>query len=432
MSHEARLLGKRLRRHREKLDLSQMQIASLAGVPCCLVSRVERGIKVRPATQRKIERALKRARPRMSGADVRAKREELGWTQRELADFAGTTPGTISLIERGVFRMTPATLSAIETALTAFETVEAATPFAKTLRDAMTLKGLDQKSVAARARMTEPTVHHALNGGRQSPGTRQKLMAAIQRCPDLVAVDKWKQLRTILRLTPDDLAKQARVDERTIRNAESDRFCPRAAVRARVHRAFEQLSGNRPLEELLSSPPPSLPGDEIRRRREAMGLTQEQLARRIGIADDNTISRIELGEQQPRMRTLAAIEHALANLGGNKGRRLYKSPRSAAPAQNGQPSNGSRLEPLLSEPSAQSLSESQYEFLDALFNVKAFSGAMRATVKEVSEKVDRNAGTMLRVASQLKKLRLVDSQEGRGGGCWLTANGKATVEAARR
>lgn len=51
-------------------------------------------------------------------------------------------------------------------------------------------------------------------------------------------------------------------------------------------------------------------GREIERRREALGMTQEQLARRSGMRQE-TISRIECGRANPTAGTLDALARAL-------------------------------------------------------------------------------------------------------------------------
>jgi len=51
-------------------------------------------------------------------------------------------------------------------------------------------------------------------------------------------------------------------------------------------------------------------GERIRRLREAMGLSQDELAKRAGIGRV-TLSRIENGEQSPRLSTLEALAQAL-------------------------------------------------------------------------------------------------------------------------
>ena len=53
----------------------------------------------------------------LSGAQVRMARAALGWGVRDLADKAGTTPGTISRIENGADAL-GGTLTKIEDALT--------------------------------------------------------------------------------------------------------------------------------------------------------------------------------------------------------------------------------------------------------------------------------------------------------------------------
>jgi len=84
------------------------------------------------------------------------------------------------------------------------------------------------------------------------------------------------------------------------------------------------------------------------------------------------------------------------------------------------------------EQKRKNLNATQHEFLDCLYDLKAFSSEMRATVKEIAERTDRIASTMGRVGSNLKARGLVDACEGSGGGFWLLSQGKRTVEKARK
>ncbi len=57
---------------------------------------------------------------------------------------------------------------------------------------------------------------------------------------------------------------------------------------------------------------PALDGDALRRARERAGLSQNELARRTGLAAGNRVSRWERGEARPRTpRDLHAIAQAL-------------------------------------------------------------------------------------------------------------------------
>jgi len=78
------------------------------------------------------------------------------------------------------------------------------------------------------------------------------------------------------------------------------------------------------------------------------------------------------------------------------------------------------------------LSAQEHDFLDGLFEFKAFSSATRATVDEVANRRQLNTGTLGRTAVGLKEKGLVDSARGREGGYWLTPGGKVVVERARQ
>jgi transcriptional regulator with XRE-family HTH domain len=54
-------------------------------------------------------------------------------------------------------------------------------------------------------------------------------------------------------------------------------------------------------------------GDDIRRERESLGLTQAELARLLGVAM-NTVSRWEIGERIPHPLVLKAVQSVLAEV----------------------------------------------------------------------------------------------------------------------
>jgi transcriptional regulator with XRE-family HTH domain len=58
-------------------------------------------------------------------------------------------------------------------------------------------------------------------------------------------------------------------------------------------------------------PPHRTVGARIAARRAALGLTQGDLADRLGLASPETISRYERGEREPRVSTLSRIAEAL-------------------------------------------------------------------------------------------------------------------------
>lgn len=54
-------------------------------------------------------------------------------------------------------------------------------------------------------------------------------------------------------------------------------------------------------------------GDKIKKMRKSLGLTQEQLAEKIGI-DDKHLSKIENNKHQPAYATLCKISQVLGNI----------------------------------------------------------------------------------------------------------------------
>ena len=70
---------------------------------------------------------------------------------------------------------------------------------------------------------------------------------------------------------------------------------------------------------------PALDGDALRRARDRAGLSQNELARRVGLAAGDRISRWERGEARPRSpRTLHNVARAL----GVDARELLLPPES--------------------------------------------------------------------------------------------------------
>ena len=57
-------------------------------------------------------------------------------------------------------------------------------------------------------------------------------------------------------------------------------------------------------------------GEDIRREREKLGITQDELAKLLGVAM-NTVSRWEIGQRTPHPLTLKAIQTVLAEVKAN-------------------------------------------------------------------------------------------------------------------
>ncbi len=123
---------KGIREAREKADLSQAELAGLAGLSQAYISAIERG-KVSPgsgavtAIMTALEEVRERPNPvktrpqpaylQMNSADIRALRERVGLTQKQLALTAGVSQPYLSLIETGKVRPGPKTTRNIMSAL---------------------------------------------------------------------------------------------------------------------------------------------------------------------------------------------------------------------------------------------------------------------------------------------------------------------------
>ena len=79
------------------------------------------------------------------------------------------------------------------------------------------------------------------------------------------------------------------------------------------------------------------------------------------------------------------------------------------------------------------LGDRQYDVLDTLYDLKAFSPDTKQTTEAVAKKLDVNAPALKEpVADLVKKKKLVDRKRGRAGGLWLNSLGKALVESQRK
>jgi hypothetical protein len=90
---------------------------------------------------------------------------------------------------------------------------------------------------------------------------------------------------------------------------------------------------------------------------------------------------------------------------------------------------------LVAEEAQPALSDRQYETLDALLDLKAFDPAHKATTPEIAKRaVGASAYPkwFKKAIAGLKRLGLVGTKEGRGGGCWLTPAGRAFIQRIRK
>jgi hypothetical protein len=73
------------------------------------------------------------------------------------------------------------------------------------------------------------------------------------------------------------------------------------------------------------------------------------------------------------------------------------------------------------------LSQRQYGILEAMALLKAFNSAKRQTTEAIAERAEgpsANPDSFKTAMAELKRQQFVDTRSGRGGGCWLTADGR--------
>lgn len=111
-----------------------------------------------------------------------------------------------------------------------------------------------------------------------------------------------RKRRLDLGLLQRDVAGQIGVDLKTLCNWERQRTEPEIRFLPAI---FQFLGGD-------PRPRPSTLSERIWAARTALGLTQEVLARRLGV-DPGTVGRWEAGRGKPRKTTLEALARVLAS-----------------------------------------------------------------------------------------------------------------------
>jgi transcriptional regulator with XRE-family HTH domain len=435
--------GKKLQQRRLALGLSRKQLGELAE-PAVSPNRIEQ-IEVwgrsAPDETARLLAALEKAEADCPAPEmIRPRRTLLGWSFATLAEKSRVSIITIWKLEKGLTKANLAILEALDAALRAGEAQPPEDVGAK-LRARRVGAGMRMDDLRDLADVDKGTIS-AIETGKSRPKARtlKKLGAALDAVPAIPTPADVSQRRRALRLTEKELAKAARVAPSTLRQAERNGHYSVKTWR-KLEKALKRLGAGTPL--------PS--GEEVRRERESFGLSLEELAQRAGISVQ-ALWCFEQGRREPTLLTVRAIEAALreARTGGQSGRRrttrlrprasrsakarwasvrvrqAVEQPTTAVQVPTGAPApkgNGQNPRPL---------NQTQHDLLDALLDLKAFNTAMRATTAEVAERTLLNVGTLGRAASQLKKEGLVDSQEGRGGGVWLTESGRGAAEGFRQ
>jgi hypothetical protein len=81
------------------------------------------------------------------------------------------------------------------------------------------------------------------------------------------------------------------------------------------------------------------------------------------------------------------------------------------------------------------LSAKQYRFLQALAVLKAFAPESRCTTEDAvarAEGTGADSASFKAAVAQLAELKLIETKTGRGGGCWLTGEGRALLEKIKK
>jgi DNA-binding transcriptional regulator YiaG len=106
----------------------------------------------------------------------------------------------------------------------------------------------------------------------------------------------------------NDTSQTARLVERLFRDIVGDALTPKETILTAFEHALTKV------REAEAMPEVQLWGEQIRAAREAIGVSQEYLARVIG-ADHTTVSRWESNKAAPRAHDLSRIVRFFARLG---------------------------------------------------------------------------------------------------------------------
>ncbi len=167
----------------------------------------------------------------------------------------------------------------------------------------------------------------------------------------------------------------------------------------------------------------------IRQLQEAANKGEES-HERYGQERDKTLQECQK-LQQIVYQSLSRVQ-ATANKTYAAADKAAQQPISAQPvvpamrpeSEQGQPKDSSVEETPV-------LSERQYEILEAMYNLKATDPARRKATEDIARAAEGagvNPEVFKRPVADLVRRGFVATKGGRGGGCWLTATGRALAE----
>jgi transcriptional regulator with XRE-family HTH domain len=424
----------------------------MAGFPHSTVARIERG-KIRPTVETvcKLDAALERAEAdkkasaRSAPEMIRPRRKKLGLTVKEVAQRALLAESTVSKAERLVRKRGPgrATLESINSVLSAAE-AQPQVSIGTKVRESRLAAGLTQEQFGELSNVSGNAISEIERGIRKPLARTLKKLRAAETVAGLVPpASEIRRRRRALRLTVRELASEARVSPATVVHVENGKQCT-VRVQKTLHRTLDRIALARGAE----APDARLPtGEELRQKRIAVGLSQSELARQVGITSQG-LWYIEHGIHAPRLAVVLAIERVLqkAQAGvlkkGKKTASLYRRGSKQTPTEAAQATsptrergNGQAAENDHAKQGTSilpTLTPSQHYVLDYLYEHKVFHAAMCHAVADIASGGDFSSDTLAKAATSLRKLNLVGCREGREGGYWLTAEGKAITEAFRK
>lgn len=355
--------ARRLRERREALHLTCRELAGRAGLHHSYISHLEHGVSHPsaavaaalagaldlPVYALVAEEPQERPRPETGlPANLRAQRETLGLSQAALARRAGISTSHVKAIESGRSRPTLEVIACLAAALEMSEE----DLLGEQDRAEFRARSQPASELGERLRRRRQALHRTIEDVAAPAGLTATSLGQIELGAWQPSRALAQALATALDMSLEDLADAPTLallhDERPERSGFAQRLYQRRTARHLTQAALASAAGvdahyvsvlehglSRPSVEMASTLAAALavsledllgdedPGDlhawhrrhvglgrRVRERRKAMGLTQEDLARHLGISRP-ALSRLEHDIVEPTTRMLNALAAAL-------------------------------------------------------------------------------------------------------------------------
>ena len=348
--------GRTLRRLRQERGLTQRELAERIGEPPELISRYEMRINYHPSPRRlaAIARALEVAEAELArflpppqettlfGKALRELREQRGLTRARLAKRCRLDPALLRIYEVGRAHPSPERLNILAAALRVPRrelralvaergAEKRVSPFGKLIRKARIACGMTQRELAQETGLRAGALA-TYETSSQCPAKRlvpqivERLAKALELDPALLEKrlsqpqhhvptrfgHRLRQLRIDRGLSQNELASRIGRGGGVIYSYERGRTYPKPGALPDLAAALEveeeELARLLPLLSIRPRPTPF--GNELRRRRTERGLTQRELAGRVGISAVSIVG-YEDGSVHPKHHVVAALAKAL-------------------------------------------------------------------------------------------------------------------------